>query len=295
MTRTSAEVERDVDATRHEIDRTVEALKAKLQPRELMDEATRIMSATSRKTGMMMMDHAKQNSIPLALIAAGIAWMAFGRWQRTTLANGYVGVRPYDTYEGYQDEDGAGRKLKARVDGAVSAAKDAMSDAREKFSGAVDHAKDGLSDVRTQAAERADEAKSRVSAMAHTLQDRAGDMRQKAQQTYQDTLDSEPLVIGAIGLAVGAAIAASLPGTPLERRYVGPTRDRLLGRGKDIAQSSLGDVKDVAERAYGQVKDEIHRQTGPEGAGRTFAEKAEAIAEAGVQAVRDEVDNRSAH
>lgn len=267
MTRTSADVEREVEATRGQIDQTVEALKEKMQPRELFNEASRFMGAASDRTFTMMMQRAKQNPIPLALMGLGLAWMVVGGRRRRNDQARWTGSGDYDSYEAYDaydglQESGGGRRLKRRIEGAVDAAKDAFEGAKDKISDAVDHAKDGLADARTHAAEGAESAKGRVSALAQSAQDRAGRLSRQAQSRYHDVLETEPLVIGAIGLAVGAAMGAALPSSSVERRYMGPTRDKVVERGKEMAQKSLGDVKHAAQRAYGQVKEELHLQDG---------------------------------
>lgn len=266
MTRTSADVEREVEATRGQIDQTVQALKEKMQPRELFNEASRFMGAASDRTLTMMMQRAKQNPIPLALMGLGLAWMVVGGRRRRAFeprVGDYDSYEAYDAYEGLQ-ESGGRQRLKRRLDTAVDSARDAFEGAKDKLSEVVDHAKEGLADARTHAAEGAESAKGRVSALAHSAQDRAVRLSRQAQTRYHDVLDAEPLVIGAIGLAVGAAMGAALPSSSVERRYMGPTRDKVVERGKEMAQQSLGDVKHAAQRAYGQVKEELHLQGGHE-------------------------------
>lgn len=267
MTRTSADIEREVEATRGQIDQTVEALKVKLQPREIFNEASRFMGAASDRTLTMMMQRTKQNPIPLALVGLGLAWMVFGGRRRGSVETRRMGPSDYERYEAYDDlqESGGARRLKRRFDGAVDSAKDAFEGARDKIGDVVNHAKEGLADARIHAVEGAEAARERVSAAAHSVQDRAGQLSRQAQSRYHDVLDAEPLVIGAIGLAVGAAIGAALPSSSLERRYMGPTRDKVVGRSKEMAQQSLGDVKHAAQRAYGQVKEELHLQDGHAG------------------------------
>jgi hypothetical protein len=288
MTKSSAEVEREVEATRGQIDRTVEALKDKMQPKELFDEATRIMGGTSNKVLTTVVEQAKENPIPIALIGAGIAWLALSQGRRNKGYDTYSGQGYYETYEGYDEDGGLKSKIKSKAREAVQAAKSGIHTAKDKVSGAVDTA-------RTSTADGVGSAKTRASGLVGSVQTRASDIGQRAQARYQETLDTEPLIIGAIGLAVGVAIGASIPATRTENRYIGPHRDKLVGRGRDLAKTSLQEARTVAERAYGQVKDELHRQTGPEGEGSTLKDKAKALADAGVSTVRDEVDSRLQH
>ncbi len=274
MTKTSAEIEREVEETRGRIDQTVEALKDKMQPKEMFDEATKMMSGASNKVLTTAVEQLRENPIPIALIGLGVAWLAIGQTRRSG-DTGYRGAGYYPTYEGYDTEESLRAKVKAKADAAKAKLAAGAETAKHKLSDVQHMAADGVSDIRGKAGE-----------YAHLAQDKAGEYGRAAKRRFDDTLDSEPLVIGAIGLAVGAAIGASLPSTPVERRYIGPARAKVADR----AKSSLDEVKHVAERAYGQVKDELHRQTGPAGEGASLREKATAVAEAGSRAVKTELE-----
>jgi hypothetical protein len=288
MTKSSADVEREVEATRGQIDRTVEALKDKMQPKELFEEATRVMGGASNKVLTTVVEQAKENPIPIALIGVGIAWWALGQRKSSRTFDPYAAANYYDTYEGYDEDDGVGRRLKRKATAAVTTAK-------FKTSAAVDKAKDGLATARTGAADGVETMKGRVAGLTGAAREKVGAAGQQVQAKYQETLDTEPLILGAIALAVGAAIGASIPASRAENRLIGPHRDRIVGRGKDAARTGLDEARSVAERAYGQVKEELHRQTGPDGEGATLTEKAKKLADAGVSSVRDDVDNRLQH
>ena len=289
MTKTSAEIEREVEDARGRIDQTVEALKDKLQPNEMFDEATKMMSGASNKVLTTAVEQLRENPIPIALIGLGIAWLAISQTRRP--ANGaaaYQGSGYYPTYEGYDEDETLRAKVKAKADAAKAKLAASADKAKAKLSDVQHQAADGVTDIRGKAGEYAHLAQEKAGEYAHLAQDKASEYGRAAKRRFDDTLDSEPLVIGAIGLAVGAAIGASLPSTPVERRYIGPARAKVADR----AKSSLDEVRHVAERAYGQVKDELHRQTGPEGEGATLREKASAIAEAGARTVKDELEGR---
>jgi ElaB/YqjD/DUF883 family membrane-anchored ribosome-binding protein len=274
MTKSSAELEREVEDARGRIDQTVEALKDKMQPRELFDEATRMMGGASNKVLTTAVEQLRQNPIPIALIGLGVAWLAIAQTRRDPTLGGAYPDGYYPVHEGYDEDEGLKAKVKARAEAAKAKLSGAAQSAKSKLSAAGHGAGDSVSEVR-----------GRVSQLAGEARAKAGEYGHMARQRFDDTLESEPLVIGAIGLAVGAAIGASLPATPVERRYIGPARSKAA----EAAKTQLGDLKDVASRAYGQVKEELHRQTGPAGEGTTLAQKAGAIAEAGSRTVREEL------
>ena len=94
---------------------------------------------------------------------------------------------------------------------------DTAEQAKRKLAAAQSHAGDGLATARGKAGE-----------YAHVAQEKAGEYGRYARRRFDETLDQEPLVIGAIGLAVGAAIGAALPASPVERRYFGPARSTVV-------------------------------------------------------------------
>jgi hypothetical protein len=66
--------------------------------------------------------------------------------------------------------------------------------------------------------------------------------------------------LGAIGLAIGAGIAAALPATELEREYLGETSDALKAKAQQFASDQTARVKEVAETAISAATDEAARQ-----------------------------------
>lgn len=281
MTKSSADVEREVEDARGRIDRTVEALKDKMQPNELFDEATRIMGGASNKVLNTAVEQLRENPIPIALIGLGVAWLAISQTRRPREAgSGAIGDGYYPTYEGYDEGEGVRAKVRARAQAA-----------KEKLAHTAEAAKLRLSAASHAAGEGVGDARARASEALGGVHAKAGEYGRYAKERFDHTLDAEPLVIGAVGLAVGAAIGAALPSTPVERRYFGPARSKAA----EAAKAQLDGVKDVASRAYGQVKDELHRQTGPDGEGASLREKASALAEAGSKAVREEISGGSAH
>jgi ElaB/YqjD/DUF883 family membrane-anchored ribosome-binding protein len=276
MTKTSAELEREVEDARAQIDQTVAALKNKMQPRELIDEATRMMSGVSNRALTTTVDRLRENPIPIALIGLGVAWLAFSQTRRRSSGDGYA-PGYYETYEGYDEDEGIRARLKARVDAA-----------KEKLADAADKAKTRITKARSDASESAETARGRAMQFADTARAKAGEYSQAARDRFDHQLQAEPLVLGAIGLAIGAAIGASLPSTRVERRYVGPARDKAAEK----AKASLEEAREAARRVYTQAKDELNRAAADEGA--NLKEKAKTAVGKSAKAVRDEIERGGA-
>ena len=66
------------------------------------------------------------------------------------------------------------------------------------------------------------------------------------QGKLSETLTQYPLLIGAVGLAIGAGFASALPGTDTERELVGEQASALRDEVQDRANRVISDVKDAA-------------------------------------------------
>jgi hypothetical protein len=208
--------------------------------------------------------------MPLAVMGLGLAWLMSSSGERR--ARGDAAYEP----RSFTGDAHGGLSRTAHHIG--EKASDLISGSRDRFAGAASAAGDaGRSAVHG------------VSATAETALEKAAQYRDQAKSSFARVLETEPLVIGALGLVVGAAIGAALPHTELEDRAVGPLRDRLVDRGKDLAQDGLQQVGAAAQAAYAGVKDELSNP--PEGAGLT--DRVDTAARAGVSAARDQVQGQS--
>jgi hypothetical protein len=82
----------------------------------------------------------------------------------------------------------------------------------------------------------------------------------KARRGFFQSLEDQPLVLGAIGVAIGAAIGAALPATEREDEFMGENRDELKRRTIDTAEAEAKKAGDMANAAYGAAKQEAENQ-----------------------------------
>jgi uncharacterized membrane protein len=93
----------------------------------------------------------------------------------------------------------------------------------------------------------------------------AGDTLTKAQSSLGDLMERQPLVIGAIGLAVGAALAGAFRTTQIEDNFIGGVSDEvkedLSRRGtavskalREAADTVAAEASDMGSEAIDRVK-----------------------------------------
>jgi hypothetical protein len=221
---------------------------------------------------------ARENPLAAALIGGGALWLLIGSDKLKNAAGSVtsaaapladLGGRAQkaafssweDSYGSMRDrasrmQDEASRGINETVRNATTAASDAMSGAAETVS------------------ERFDEG----IAGAREVFDRVGgalpgkEALRQAQSSLSDLLERQPLVLGAIGLAIGATVAGALAKSSLEDGWVGELSDSLkadlnaragavsqsVREASDTIQAELADAgADIADRVQQAGRDAL--------------------------------------
>jgi hypothetical protein len=181
------------------------------------------------------------------------------------------------------------------------------SEAGTRISEATARAGAALSEMASETATRISESTARAGSAVSDLAERttegisrgiggagatAGDLGRQARSQLSELFERHPLVLGGLGLALGAAIAYSFRPTETEGRWLGETSDRLKTRAREMAEEQFHRAQGVAERAYEAARDEAREQgMSPEGGREAAAEvgrKARAVADRAREAAREE-------
>jgi len=180
----------------------------------------------------------RANPIPAAMIGLGLGWLLMSNSRRR---------RSYDREwvgPGYRR---GGRSLTRGV--------------KQGASQLVDQAEGVAHDVGEKAQELAHEARERA---VHAVDDardtgrrvarRAETTLRQAEWSVENTLRDNPLAAGAIALAVGAAIGLALPHTRSEDEWMGQAKEKLLDRGKGVADNALENVEQKVDELTSSTK-----------------------------------------
>ncbi len=338
-TRSPEQIQRDIQQTRAEMSETLDAIRDKLSPGELLDQALNYFKSNSNDNQQGMGETAsqwassvgesiKQNPVPVALIGAGLAWLMLGGSSRTSSPSPrtrahdpyYIGsahddrdVTVYDAYNApVSDARGAQERsdgLRERAGQMASGVQERVRAAGQGVSHAAASAREGVSHAAASAREgvshAAAGARERVSGMAASAREHAGhttdrlryQARQqggKTKETFNYLRDEQPLVLGALGFALGAALGAGLPPTEREDELMGETRDQLVRRAEELGEEQLERAKHVASAASGAAMEQANREgLTQERADQTLrqtTEKLERVASASIEAAKKEAN-----
>ena len=271
MTRSTREIERDVERTRSDIEDTVEALRDKMSIGQIVDEASHYLRQSGGSEALSnLATQARNNPMPLVMIGIGLAWLMSGRGQPSMgYSTGYPrGYSPEYTGNGGSSYRGVG----ARVGDTAGSAKDAVTDTGRKAGEAMASGLHQVGDTASQAYGRVSDTASRTygrvsGAATHTYDrvsdtaahayDRAARAGGQAQRTVSDLIETEPLILAGLGLAVGAAIGAMIPATEAEERLMGEKLDEWKEDASEMARDEWEKTKSVAKEAVSAAKAEV--------------------------------------
>jgi ElaB/YqjD/DUF883 family membrane-anchored ribosome-binding protein len=85
---------------------------------------------------------------------------------------------------------------------------------------------------------------------------KAGEYGNYAYETYDHYLEANPLAVGAVAFAVGAAVGLAIPSTRYEGALMGETRDQLLRKAQDKGSMLLDKTRHFVDEATSKLSSE---------------------------------------
>jgi ElaB/YqjD/DUF883 family membrane-anchored ribosome-binding protein len=250
-----ATLEREIDQTRANMDRTLGALERKFSPGQLLDQAMEFARENGGEFANNLGRSVKENPVPALLTAVGIAWMvASSNRPKPSLADAYDDRYARDDLNasGFDDtgyEDDAGDQKEGLTDKAQrlkASAEGSLSDAGQRVKSAAERARQKLAST-----------KDTVSAGLRRSSGTAQLQTQRVREGFNSLLTEQPLLLGALGIAVGAAIGAVLPATEQEDRLFGSARDKALSEVKQRGTETYEQVREKASSVGEEAKQSI--------------------------------------
>jgi len=247
-------LEREINQTRSNMSQTLDALERKLSPGQLLDQCVNAFGKNGAELAQNFGNSVKQNPVPVALTAIGIMWMIFSSGRSQS-------VRTYDRRNddlsdldtGYTSGRGTGYSSESATGYSSDRDTSYTSQAMDKLKGTADTIKAKATAARGKLMGSKDTMMDTVSDASSRAAVAAEDQVRRARQGFNTLLEEQPLVLGALGIALGAAIGALLPATEHEDRLLGEVRDQTVSK-----------VQEMTSDTYDQVRDKV-RQVGETG------------------------------
>jgi ElaB/YqjD/DUF883 family membrane-anchored ribosome-binding protein len=209
------QIEDDIRTTRRNIDDKIERIQQRLSPGDVVDNVIDFAKTNGGALAGSVGRTVRDNPVPIAMIGAGIVWLALSTRSR------------------YQAE--------------AADEADTVDD------------NDNDSDTHT--------LRDRATALRDDVRDRAGKIgRQariqalRAKKSSGRFVKDHPILVGAAGIALGAAVAASLPRSEREDRAFGEHSDRAKEAARSAAVKEGRKIQDAAKAAVTKAKEAAEKK-----------------------------------
>jgi len=257
--RNRAELTATVDRLREGISDTTEGIRHMVSPQHIRSEVSGYVSdkaqswieglkqqaidnpmraaAAGTAVAVPLLRLARGVPLPLLMIAAGLALTS-----KTVRGRAVDAASPIMDRAGQLIDQAAGSAQAARSGTQFSASQERAADTAN---GVKDAVKGAADDLRTRATEAADTIGDKITGGMDAIKDSAAGAPEQARQIVGDNA----ALIGGLGIAIGAIIAAALPETRVESRTIGPASDSIKRAAGEAAQSGFEAAKDATSSA----------------------------------------------
>jgi hypothetical protein len=297
--RTRAELSNTVETLRDKVTDTAEDIRQKVSPEHIKAEVSDYVAEKGRHWIDGLKQQAMDNPMQALAVGTAIAVPAFKMIRSVPLPLLMIGAglaltssrvrgavadqvsATLDTPIGGNSLDQAAdaaregwQSVKGRAENATGQARRALHDAQDAVNNTAADVRDTTSqlasDIKDRAAEYGSAARDTLNAGMSAASEAAKEAfdatRAKAAETYNSTRSSaegivrdNAVLVGGIGLAIGALIAASLPSTRAEGAAMGGASDALRSQAAEAAAEKFDEAKSAAmsaaESAAGKISD----------------------------------------
>ncbi|MGF6330559.1 ElaB/YqjD/DUF883 family membrane-anchored ribosome-binding protein [Pseudomonas sp. BS3782 TE3695] len=224
-------IEREIDAQRENIGHIVDALESKFTPGQMFDQALLMMQSNGSTFLTNLGTSVRNNPMPAVLTSVGLMWLIMSQNRPPT-------PREYRV-ETELDVDWTDDVAEGLTDG--------MDSARERLHKTTDSLKNSYQAVKGKAAHLSDNLHAKTDQLSHAVHDTSDRLARRTHEMgdqFSHLLKEQPLLMAAMGIAVGALLGAALPTTATERRYLGRTSASLTGKVKQQAREGYEAVRE---------------------------------------------------
>ena len=243
--RSSRDYMRQADATRQRISRTMDELTDRLTVGQVLDEVLGYAKGGGGTMATALTRAARDNPIPSLLVSAGAMMFLSERLglPRRMAAGSASRVGPAASKSGVGLKQGLSEGTRAASEG-LSAAGEQIGNLGQQVRDRAGSAAQAAETIQGYSGSVAEQ----VSELAGQAQEQLETASEQLIQQARRLMEEQPLLAGAIGLAIGAGIAAVLPKTTTEQEYMGDASKAVKEAATEFAEQQYETAKDVVGR-----------------------------------------------
>ncbi len=238
--KSASELEADLTRIRQEMDHTIRTLEQKFSPGEIVDRIFHSLRQGPADYVGNFGRHIRDNPIPAALTGISLVWL-----MASTGSPSHTSRTSMSTTGLKEKAEGIKEKLSETTSRITSKASDMLHSVKDK---------------KRQVGEKLESTREEVSDRKSEISSSVREMRERSQNGL-DYLREHPLVLGAIGLAIGSLVGASIPSTRKEDQWFGEKRDQALEQAKEFGKEQVERGQVAAQTGLQAAKEEADRLT----------------------------------
>lgn len=236
-----------------------------------IEEMAHTMGDTARETRHGIMETIRQNPVPTALTGVGVAWLLLNRQSSPPRRPYYDGV--YGESRVYRDPRDGGERYSSHYSTPYSYQEGVRDGARpterrqddspglaSRVQEQAGRAGETLGQAAGQVGDTLSQAAGRVGEMSGAMMDRTHRNVESVEGRVGRALQDSPLIVGAVALALGAAIGLVVPETSKEHELFGAARDDVLDQAQGFARETMEKVRGIASEAGETIQQEARAQ-----------------------------------
>lgn len=289
-----AELQMEIERTRMDTVLTINELERRLSfahfknevkdrtrqvTQKKVNDMARKTSESSKRWGTSLYQTIRQNPFPSLMAGTGLVWLIAsgrGREEREpeyTEPNFYerrrtTGSDPTGTYgigfiERRQSETGTRdrrSRIRERTEQMKSSVRSKVEEAKHKTSEMGDRVRDKATEVRGRAGEQIRDLRSSAADYRRQARYRISERGPRSGGSLSEYVDSNPLGIACIVMAMGAAVGLALPRSRYEDEKMGPVRDEMFDQARETGKEQVEKAESVVKEAAEAAKDEAANQ-----------------------------------
>ncbi|MBP1294237.1 DUF3618 domain-containing protein [Bradyrhizobium elkanii] len=281
--RSRAELAATVDRLKDSITGTAEDIRHAVSPEHIKSEVSDFVGRTTQTWISDLKDKALENPIhtfaagaavvlPLMRLARGVPLPLLMIGAGLALTSKSVRARVQDAVDPLKDQAGqvldrsriAAQELQDNVQQTASSVRGGVAELADAAAGAAGGLKDKatqtfdtLAGKASEGTEAARDAFERLRSGAKDTVDAARDTAQQAPAKAREVIGDNAALIGGLGIAIGAIIAAALPPTEAETKVMGQASGNVRQAATDATASGFEAAKDAALSAADAVASSV--------------------------------------
>jgi ElaB/YqjD/DUF883 family membrane-anchored ribosome-binding protein len=277
--RSAEELERDLKRIRSQMDHTLNLIEDRLSPHRLIDRALDHLHGGPGLFASNLGRTIRRHPVPTAMFAAGLAWLLLAE-------RGDKIERPYRRSGG----DRAPYHLReASSLSGTSPPPQSHFEGEENMSGNWDQSRGNRRGLQDRFSSTLEDTRDRIGQVGSIAQHQVD----RARTGFEQMLEDQPLVLGAVAIALGAVLGATLPTTRIENRYLGPSRDNLQDRVGEYARDQWERAKSVVSSAGTAAVEQAEKEgIMPSAVAEQVKGSARRVADAATSAAQAEADRQ---